>query len=347
MNPRRLARPALALALLALLPAVLFSQEESYPFRLSNFHLELYGGVCPINPTDLNNHAIYEEAYLQFNYTNYYNYLHTVYGDNFQVTAARTGDSAFKTLKKAVPYGFRLRYQASPTFGLTLGVQFLDGTQLSNVGMTFDILDRRPDFAYNPNYPNNIRTIQYQNTGFTTQAKAWMPELGAHFGWDISAVLRWEISITFGPIFAQCRTLSQRNIITTTIDGYSSNSAYTQELKGSVTGLGGELGTGLSIQPLKYAKLFIEGSYIFRELGELSGPGWSRSTFSDSNSVYDPTFTSWSGIWYLQAASVAGSGGSRLTNLYIQNWSSSQSGVRRFNPDLSGFQLKLGVGFIL
>jgi hypothetical protein len=341
MNPRRIAGPALALALLAVLPAAALSQEEGYAFRLSNFSLEFYGGVCKIDPADLNNHAIFEEAYLQFYWVKYYDYLHSIYGDNYVVTSTRTGDSAFRQLKKAVPYGFRLRYQASPTFALTLGIQYLDGTQLSNVGMTFDVRDRRPDSS---DYPN-VRTIQYQNTGFTTQAKAWMPEFGAHFGWDISAVLRWEISIAFGPIFAQCRTFNQRHVMVTTADGYQSDSVYAQELKGSVTGLSGELGAGLFIRPLKYARLFIEGSYIFRELGELTGSGWSRASFSDSNSVYSSASANWTGTWFLQPADVTQSWG-RFTSLYIQNQYTNPSGNRRFNPDLSGFQLKMGVGFV-
>lgn len=342
MNPRRLARPALALALLALLPAALFSQEEGYEFRLSNFSLEFYGGVCKIDPVDLNNHALYEEAYLQFYWVKYYDYLHSIYGDNYVVTSTRTGDSAFRTLKKAVPYGFRLRYQASPTFSLTLGVQYLDGTQVSNVGMTFAIQDRRPDYT---DYPN-VRTIQYQNTGFTTQAKAWMPELGAHFGWDFSSVFRWEISIAFGPVFAECRTLSQRHSIVTTIDGYRSDSVYAQEMKGSVTGLGGELGMGVFIRPLKYARLFVEGGYEFRELGEVTGPGWSRSSFSDSNGVHDSTFANWTGTWYVQTNNVTQSWG-HFTPLNIQNQYAYEfmPEGRRFNPDLSGFQVKAGVGF--
>ena len=342
MNPRRLARPALALTLLALLPAALFSQEEGYEFRLSNFSLEFYGGVCKIDPADLNNHALYEEAYLQFYWVKYYDYLHSIYGDNYVVTSTRTGDSAFRTLKKAVPYGFRLRYQASPTFSLTLGIQYLDGTQMSNVGMTFDIQDRRPDSF---DYPN-VRTVQYQNTGFTTQAKAWMPELGAHFGWDFSAVFRWEISIALGPIFAQCRTLTQRHGIVTTADGYRSDSVYAQEMKGSVTGLGGELGMGVFIRPLKYARLFVEGGYEFRELGEVTGPGWSRSSFSDSNGVHDSAFTNWTSKWYLQTVNVTQSWG-RFTPLNIQNQYTYtyMAGLPRFNPDLSGFQVKAGVGF--
>ncbi len=340
MNPRRFAGPALALAIFALLPAALFSQEEGYEFRLSNFSLEFYGGVCKINPDDLNNHPLYEEAYLQFYWVKYYDYLHSIYGDNFVVTSTRTGDSAFQALKKAVPYGFRLRYQASPTLGLTLGVQFLNGTQLSNVGMTFDIQDRRPDYT---DYPN-VRTAQYQNTGFTTQATAWMPEFGAHFGWDFMSVLRWEISIAFGPVFAQCRTLSQRHSIITTADGYLTDRVYSQEMKGSVTGLAGELGTGLFVRPLKYLRLFVEGGYIFRELGELTGAGWTRSSFKDSNGVYDATTLSWTGKWFLQTSNVTQSYG-RFTPLYIQNQYTMLAGVRRFNPDLSGFQVKMGAGF--
>ena len=335
-----LSGPLLGLILLALFPAALAAQEEGYEFRQSNFSLEFYGGVCQVNPEDLNHHPIYEEATLQFYWVQYYNYLHSLYGDNFVVSSTRTGDATFQTIKRATPYGFRLRYQASPTLALTLGIQYLNGTQVSNVGMTFDIQDHRPGLPDS----SAIRTAQYQNSGFTTQAKAWMPELGAHFGWDLMTALRWEISISFGPIFAQCRTLTQRHSIITTTDGFQSDNGYAQELKGSITGLGGELGTGLFIRPMKHLRVFVEGGYIFRELGELTGSGSSTTTYKDSNAVSNEARSSWTGEWLLQVSDVTKSWG-RFTSIYIQNQSTTIPGVRRFNPDLSGFQVKTGVGF--
>jgi hypothetical protein len=336
----------LALILLVLVPAAARAQEEGFSFSLSNFSLEFLGGLSRINPADLNIAASYEENYLQFYYVRGYDYLHSIYGDNFQVTGSRTGDSTFRPLDKTIPYGVRLRYQASPTFSLTLGVQYLDGTQLSSVSMAFNLQDRRPDYT---DYPF-LQTVQYQNTGFTIQARAWIPQLGAHFGWDLSKAFRWEIGIAFGPVFANCRSLSQRNVITTTIDGYTSESAADQELKGTTTGLCGELSAGLHVRFSKFIKLLVEGGYSFRELGEVSGSGWYRSTVGDSNGVHDSTLTDWSGTWYIQTSNVSRAWG-RFSSRYIQNWMEAQpsygTNFSRFNLDLSGLQVVVGVGFTL
>ena len=345
MNLRRFAGPALALALLAVLSAAGFSQEDGYKFRFSNFSLEFYGGYSRISPNDFDKHAQYEESFIQFYWVDRLNYLHAIYGDNFLVTSTRTGDSVFQALKKAVPYGLRLRYQASPTLSLSLGVQFLEGTQLSNVGLMIDFQDRRPDVTDNLKY----RSFQYWNSGFATQAKAWMPEFGLHFGWNLSAVFRYEISIAFAPMFIQCRTFTQSHAIITMADGYRTDSAFSEEIKGTGTGLSGELGMGLFIRPLKNARLFVEGSYAFRAISELSGPGWNRASTADSNGINDEASASWTGQWLIQRAYDFRSWGN-FASIRIQNRFGFAVGLvnnasGNFSPELSGLQVKAGVGF--
>jgi len=344
MNARHFTGPALALALLAVLSAAGFSQEDGYKFRFSNFSLEFYGGYSKINPNDLDKHAQYEESYLQFYWLNRFNYMHSNYGDAYLVTSTRSGDSVFKTLQKATPYGVRLRYQVSPTFSLSLGVQFLDGTQSSNVGLMIDMQDQRPDVADHQKF----RSFQYQNSGFTTQAKAWMPVMGLHFGWNLSSVFRYEVSIAFEPMFAQCRTFTQSRIVITMADGYQTDSAYTEEMKGTGFGLGGELGMGLFIRPLKNARLFIEGSYAFRAISELSGPGWNRISSRDSNGIYDETSANWSNKWLIQRAYDYRSWGS-FASIHIQNQHTYEvagnNGYSNFSPELSGLQFRAGLGF--
>jgi hypothetical protein len=340
MKPRRFAGPVLALTLLAFLPAALAAQEEGNEFRLSNFSLEFYGGYGQVNPLDLNNHASYEEAYLQFYFVKYYEYLHTLYGDNFTVASNRTGASPLSGLKTALPYGFRLRYQASPTFSLTVGIQYLRARQISDTAMTFAVQDTRPGLSDDA----RLRTVEYQNAGFTTEATAWMPELGAQFGWDLSAVFRWEINIAFGPIFNRCRTLGQRRVLVTNAEGELTDTLTATEMTGTVTGLSGEGGVGFFIRPQKNVRLFVQGGYIFRQLGEVAGPGWTRTTVSSADGVPTEMFESWSDKWFVVANNVTKAWG-KFTPLSLQNRTDFQDGMRRFNPDLSGYQVKAGLGF--
>lgn len=91
----------LILALIILAPLVADAQEEGYPFRLSNFKLEFYGGYAKLAPADFNTIADYEESYLQFYYVQRYAAL----GADYKVTTERTGDNRFGRLTSGVPWG--------------------------------------------------------------------------------------------------------------------------------------------------------------------------------------------------------------------------------------------------
>jgi len=49
------------------------------------------------------------------------------------VALERPGDSAFRPLKRATPWGARLKYELSPTLALAVGFQYLSGSQNSSV----------------------------------------------------------------------------------------------------------------------------------------------------------------------------------------------------------------------
>jgi hypothetical protein len=322
----------LILALIILAPLGADAQEESYPFRLSNFKFEFYGGYAKLAPADFNTIADYEESYLQFYYVQKYAAL----GADYNVTTERTGDDRFNRLTSGVPMGGRIRYEVSPTLSLSIGLQYFSGRQDSRVGMNVTVLDAE----------SNSLTDRYENNGFGLSAKAWIPQFGAHFGWDIFGVFRPEVFIVFGPIFVECRAVSDRH--TTTIDptGYRSEIVQTDEMKGKKSGLSGELGGALRFHAAKYLEFFAEGSYIFRTVDEIDGPGSSQTVSSNSNSEETSTSSAWENIWRLFRFTTQKSWGS-FTGETASNAYDIGPGSHKFGLDLSGFQLKAGLAIRL
>ncbi len=313
------------------LPLFAVAQEEGYPFRLSNFKLDLYGGYARVAPSDFNSIADYEESYLQFYYVQRYSSL----GPDFKVTAQRTGDDQFRHMTYITPWGGRIHYQLSPTLSISLGAQYLKGRQDSNVGMDISVTGG-----------SGALTDQYENLEFGLSLSAWLPQLGAHFGWDLGPVFRPEIFILFGPMIVECRSFNTRQTARTDWDGYRLELSETVEMKGRKTTLSGELGGALRLHIAKFLDLFTEGSYIFRVADELKGPGWSQTVRKDSNLGESSFSSNWEGTWRLASYNTVTSWGqfrgSMPNNAY--DWGPS---YKRFSLDLSGIQLKAGLSIRL
>jgi hypothetical protein len=355
-NPARVRLPlllVLGFAAVTLFPRVVEAQEEGYPFRLSNFSLEFLGGATKIAAGDLNSIASYEEAYLQYYYVTPFNYYRSLYGDAYRVQSIRTGDAQFNSIRYALPYGVRLRYDLSPTFGLSLGVQFMSRTQQSNVGMKVDIIDSSgDDIEY-----GRTGSYQYQNSGFLLGASAWTPQLAAHFGWPLAGILRLEILVAVGPLFAECRSQSERRLSFTDASGYQSGSLAQSAMTGKGTGISADLGGRICAKMAGFLDVFVEGSYASRNVTSLTGPSSSRSVVIDSNAEQSPILQSWSGEWNSFLTEITSSWGIfskyRVQNLLVPGLRSDINPnviVPRFEKvglDLSGFQLKAGVAIRL
>jgi len=315
-------------AIIALAPSLVSGQEQGYPFRLSNFWIELYGGYAPLAPKYFNTLADYEETYLQF----YYPQRYAAFGPQYNVTTERTGDGQFKHIDKAVLWGGRLHYQLSPTLSLSFGAQYLKGNQDSRVGMNVGVRDGE----------TVLLTDQYENAGFGLSVTAWAPQLGAHFGWNLGPVFRPGLFMLFGPMFVECRTVNSRHMTRTGPAGYVSDIVETYEMKGRRTSLSGELGGSLHIRLAKFLELCLEGSYVFRLFDDLSGPGSSRTDIRDSISGESSTSSNWEGQWNLAPYDTRTSwgrfAGTVASNAYEWSW-----GFKRFTLDLSGLQLKAGL----
>jgi hypothetical protein len=328
------------LAALALIPRAAQAQEDGYPFRLVNFSFEFLGGASKMAPADLNSLASYEEAYLQYYYAARFNYYHGLYGDSYQVQSARTGAAPFAAIRDALSYGVRLRYNLSPSLALSLGVQFLSRNQPSSVGLKVDVVDGSRDYV---DYGGTV-SYQYQNSGFLLGASAWIPQLAAHFGWQLGSVLRLEILVAGGPLFAECRTVSERRMSVTDASGYQSGSLVRTEMTGKGTGISMELGGRFCAKTAGFLDFFVEGSFAFRDSTLLTGSGSSRSVVIDSNAQQDPVLQSWSGDWGMIQSSITSSWG-KFTQPMPQDQiqSGRGTGVQKFDLNLSGFQLRAGV----
>lgn len=322
----------LILALVILVPLVADAQEQGYAFRLSNFKLEFYGGYGKLAPADFNTIADCEESYLQFYYVQRYAAL----GADYKVTKERIGDDRFRRLTSGVPVGGRIRYEVSPTLSLSIGLQYFSGRQDSRVGMNVTVLDAE----------SNSLTDRYENNGFGLSAKAWIPQFGAHFGWDLFRIFRPEVFIVFGPLFVECRAVSDRHTTTIEPSGYRSDLVETEEMKGKKSGLSGELGGALRLHAAKFLEFFVEGSYIFRTVDEISGPGSSQTISSNSNSDETSTSSTWENIWRLFRFTTQKSWGS-FTGETATNAYGRGPTMKKFGLDLSGFQLKAGLAIRL
>jgi hypothetical protein len=319
-------------AIIVLGPSLAGAQEEGYPFRLSNFKIEFYGGYAPVAPDDLNSLADYEESYIQF----YYSQRYASLGSGYGVTTERTGDDRFRHLTYSIPWGGRIRYHLSPTLSLSLGVQNLQGKQDSRVQMNVAVLKDGSTYL----------TDSYENLGFGLSVSAFLPQLGAHFGWDLFRIFRTEIFIVFGPMFVECRAVSDRQTTMTDSDGYCSDLVETVEMKGRKTSLTGELGGTLRVRMASFLELFADGSYIFRECSELFGPGSSQTIRTESNSGESSDSSTWEGIWRLAYYDKRTSWG-RFAGSVASNTVEWNYGFKRFILNLSGFQLKAGIAIRL
>lgn len=218
---------------------------------------------------------------------------------------------------------------------LSIGLQYLSAKRDSRVGM--NVVVSGEDGSLND---------RYNNKGFGLSVKAWIPQFGAHFGWDIFRVFRPEIFIVFGPVFLECRATNDRSLARIEPDGSFSNLNETSEMKGRKTSLSGELGGALCIHAAKLLDFFLEGSYIFRTGDEVTGPGWSQTVGSTSASGETSIAAKWEKTWLRHRYDSQTSWGS-FTGFVATNaidWSHFNmiSLVKKFGLDLSSFQLKAG-----
>ncbi|MBN2207144.1 MAG: hypothetical protein JW742_07055 [Candidatus Aminicenantes bacterium] len=309
-------------------PASIFAQEDGYPFSFSNFGLEIYGGLARVKLEQFNSLARYEDAYQKFFYLDRYDFL---YGAD--ATATRTGDRPVRPLEQVWPFGVRLKYRASPTLTIAVGLQRVNGSRRSTAGLVVTA----PDGSGS----------EYSLPAFRLAASAWIPELQVQLGWNLPSAFRFEAFIGGGPMFAECRTTIERHDADIDALGRRSETVTTLDMSGRNTGICGELGLRLRFSPLKRLGLFAEGGFAFRQASRPKGFGTLRTETRAPGS--EPAVRSeswddksWGLIRYAYYRYWGRLSGVRAGIDYqVTPWSSPGS----FYLDLSGFQLKAGVSF--
>jgi hypothetical protein len=311
------------------------AQEQGYAFRWSNFRIEFAGGWAGTGLGDFNTATQNENLYLD----HYFLKRYAAYSPVYRYTA---GES-FLPLETVTPIGASIRYQVSPTFALSLGVQYLRGERTSDVGLDVEV----------GNDPAGIPfTAHYRNQGFVQSVKAWMPQLGAHFGWDLLKFLRAEIFLLGGPILGDCRVWSQRRESLTTAEGTVSSGSRTLEITGHSNSVAIELGGQARFKLLPFLEVYGQGGYAFRKLAKIRGPRTIRTV--TESPVPSETLYSLTGIWgrtWERADTPWGAYASPIltTEYGTQAWSfdSGMFGTASANVDLSGFQLTAGISIRL
>lgn len=341
MSDRNAALFVLTIVFLALLPGGLGAQEDGYAFKLSNFRLELTGGWGSIAPSNLNRAAENENAYLEHYYIKKHAYFESLYGDAYSVVASYTSGREFGALDSITPYSASLRYQVSPTFALSLGVQVLRGARQSDVGLDVSVADSRTD-----DY-----TAHYRNEGFRISVRSWMPFLGANFGWNLLGFLRTEIYLLGGPIIADCRVFSRREESITAAAGTVSSGYRVMEISGRSQSVAVETGGQLRVRILPFLDLYGQGGYAFRKLTRIHGPHTIRTVSetpvaSESNYALSGT---WGITWEKAQTGWGLYSAPALTTSYanISGRNPTIPGTTVANADLSGLQLSAGIAIRL
>ncbi|MCX6560539.1 MAG: hypothetical protein NTZ26_08480 [Candidatus Aminicenantes bacterium] len=321
-------------------PSPGLAQEEGNPFSFSNFTIELTGGWSRIAPGNINRAVDGENLYLQHYYVKKYAYYDNLYGDAYTPEYRYTAGKTFLPLTAMTPVGAYLRYQVSPTFALSFGLQYLKGVQNSDVGLDVEVA----------NPPTGVPfTAHYTNSGFVVSAKAWMPQLGVHFGWNLLKFLRTEIYLQGGPILADFQVLNQRRESVTTETGTTSASSRTMELTGHADSVAIELGGQIRIKLLPFLEIYGRGGYAFRKLTKIHGPHTIHTVVESP--VPSETDYSLSGTWGISWENATTAWGKYAAPILTTNFStighSTAPGTTVANGELSGFQLTAGLAIRL
>jgi hypothetical protein len=340
---KRVIVAALAAAALAGLPAFLAAQEEGYPFRWSNFRIEASGTWVGISPESLNRAVDYENAYLAHYYLDQYAYYDELFGDAYAAQFAYGGGSSFSGLDRVAPLSIALRYQASPTFGLSFGVERIRGARTSGVDLDVLIQDDRADASL-----PGASTARYENGDLTVSVESWMPYLAANFGWDLLKRLRTEIFIKGGPIFGDLRVWNQRLESVTTAEGTVSSGRRTMEMTGTSTSLAIEAGLQLRVRILSFAEIFGQAGYAFRQLNQISGLDTvtTVTTLPSASESSSSVRGTW-GVTWEKATSPWGSFSAPTLTTSYNTMGRSTVGTTTASVDLSGLQIGAGLSIRL
>ena len=296
---------------------------ETMPYK--RFQLELFQGYTTLNPTDLNLKAVFLKNNFEHAYSAYYAYL-----NNIQYLNAydhfREGE--FRSLKRAFPSGFRLKYYISNLLSVSLGFKYFAKTEVSEVSEQFCILENSGRQSFD----------NYNFSPFKLNVSGYIPNLGAHVGMNFSNFLRMEAFLSGGPIFSSFGFTYTYHIEAFYGDsGVSESSDYFMEMNGKGKGLALESGVQMSLDMGRNVSVLVECGYAYQKVKNLSGSG------TEDNAGL---IQSWEGNWMIKDYVIYRPWGN-ITRTWPSNYWMGEEHlkIRDFELDLSGWQFKLGLSY--
>jgi hypothetical protein len=307
--------------------------------RADKLQIELYGGYSLLNPWDLNQRAGFDLIYDEFNTLWKYRYYHSLLGDNF--TYSGQLEAEYKKIKNAIPLGLRIRYSMTPSLSVSIGFKYLSKREESRSGYHFDVRSLNPDDVF---YYNEF-SITKEISPYSLFVKAYIPMVGIHYKIKSNRFLNFEAYFTFGPVFAECGFAKQQHYRDSNSYGYWYEQDDSYDIKGKGTGAAVDTGIRMNINVVKNIDLFIECGYALQGAINISGPGSIESVFNEVNSSGYSESNSWEGTW-----AVIGYEFNRPWGYLYHGYPSNEypaEDYMKFKLDLSGFQIRMGISFIL
>jgi hypothetical protein len=304
-----------------LLSFFLFSDENGK----RKFQIELYGGFSVIDPADLNSRPLgHKESQLFWGKSYYDHLLSAGYINSYNFS----GEGDFKTIKQALPLGFRLKYLLNRSWALSLGLQYVSKSRDSNVRNQFNVIEK-----------NGEATAFFDEfSPLTISAKGFIPKLGIHFERKLSKTFGIEAFLAGGPLFGHCRFdieyFEESQYNGTVTEQYN----WLVMEKGKGIGYAFEGGLRINIYTKGKFGFFVEGGYALQKVRKLNGPGEETA---------NSQFTEWDGDWGMKEHYRVRYWGTLDTTIASNYWQGDDLylWVRGFELDLSGFQMRIGFTF--
>ncbi|MFC2160474.1 caspase domain-containing protein [Acidobacteriota bacterium] len=311
------------------------SQAEYFHTTIKRRHLdrwqfEISGGFAAVNPEDLNLRAQFDEKTDLFYSDDYFQYQINQ-GEIASFTKTNEGGNV-KRLKHSIPLEIRLRYSITRWLDLSIGFSHFYGSRTSSLKNSFEVVDMEG--------LTSVYTNEYSD--YTLAAKGYIPNIGIHFGKQLTPFLTTEAYISGGPLFAECKysilfnsQWSDSNIGSE----YENPEDGILEERGSGTGFSLQTGIKLDLFFTKRMGWFIEGSYAYQNVSSISGPG-TRSVASLRDD--------WEGEWGIKQDVRQRAWGTARFLWPSNGWDifgGTWWRTRNFELNLSGFQAKMGLIF--
>jgi hypothetical protein len=292
------------------------------------WRLEFSGGLAAVDPVDLNLRGTYDRMNSEF-YVNDYMAYRVSRGEIASFTRTNEG-GGIRPLQRTVPFEFRIRRRLTRWLDVSVGLSVLSGSRHSSFLDHYEVTEIGGG------------TTSYLDgfDDYTLAVRGYLPAVGIHMGGPLSRSLRLEVSLSGGPLFAECRYgLHYESMVPSPGDDGPKDVLQNGSIEERGRGTAAAFGLGLKADYLvtQRAGLFVEGGYAFQSVRGISGPG----TRSDTG-LRD----TWEGEWAMkQMVQTEPWGTGRF--LWPSNAWEMFGGewwrARDFKLDLSGFQARIGV----